>query len=272
MWWRWTWKTQWRPRPRTRHGGPYAHWLRQRLSDQKKLRFASIILSSPWGLADLEAVARAKPDAIILPKVASAAEIGAAQRGIALWAMIETPGAVLGLSAIAQAGATCLILGSNDLTKDMRGRAMPGRANLWAAMCLTVLSARAHALSAIDGTYNAIADAAGLAAACQQGRDFGFDGKSLIHPSQIEAANLAFAPDAEEIAAARRSWRPSRKIRTKAFWPWTDACWKSCMPKRRRGCWRWPMRSAADASVLSGRHRGRHAQARCGTSRGGGKA
>lgn len=160
--------------------------------------------SSPWGLADLEAVARAKPDAIILPKVASAAEIGAAQRGIALWAMIETPGAVLGLSAIAQAGATCLILGSNDLTKDMRGRAMPGRANLWAAMCLTVLSARAHGLSAIDGTYNAIADAAGLAAACQQGRDFGFDGKSLIHPRQIEAANLAFAPDADEIAAARR--------------------------------------------------------------------
>ena len=86
----------------------------------------------------------------------------------------------------------------------MRGRAMPARENLWAAMSQLVLSARAHGLTAIDGTYNDITDAAGLTASCAQGRAFGFDGKSLIHPGQIEAANQAFAPSPGEIAAALR--------------------------------------------------------------------
>ena len=103
-------------------------------------------LSSPWGIADLDAVAAAKPDAIILPKVTGAKDINAAQRGIRLWAMIETPRAVLNLSAIAEAGVTALLLGSNDLTKDMHGRPLPGRENLWAAMSLIVLHARAHGL------------------------------------------------------------------------------------------------------------------------------
>jgi len=167
-------------------------------------------LGSPWAEDDLKAVAKAGPDAIILPKVMDPAEIGAAQRGvdthlaIDIWAMIETPLGVLNAAAIAEAGASCLILGSNDLTKDMRGRAMPARENLWAAMSQLVLSARAHGLTAIDGTYNDIADAAGLTASCAQGRAFGFDGKSLIHPGQIEAANQAFAPSPGEIAAARR--------------------------------------------------------------------
>jgi citrate lyase subunit beta/citryl-CoA lyase len=161
-------------------------------------------LSSPWGAADLEAVAKARPDAIILPKVAGPADIAAAQGGTEVWAMIETPRAVLNIAAIAQSGAACLILGSNDLTKEMRGHTMPGRENLWLAMSQIVFNARAQGLTAIDGTYNAITDAAGFAAACQQGRAFGFDGKSLIHPNQIEAANRAFAPSAEEIAAARR--------------------------------------------------------------------
>jgi citrate lyase subunit beta/citryl-CoA lyase len=97
-----------------------------------------------------------------------------------------------------------LILGSNDLTKEMRARPQPGRENLWAAMGLVVLAARAHGLTAIDGTYNAIADEAGFAAACEQGRAFGFYGKSLIHPAQIEAANRAFAPSAAELEEARR--------------------------------------------------------------------
>lgn len=161
-------------------------------------------LASPWGAADLEAVAKARPDVIILPKVTAAAEIAAARSGPDVWAMIETPRAVLNVAAIAQSGATCLILGSNDLIKDMRGHTMPGRENLWAAMSQIVLSARAHGLAAIDGTYNEITDAAGLAASCAQGRAFGFDGKTLIHPGQIEAANRAFAPGPEEIAAARR--------------------------------------------------------------------
>jgi citrate lyase beta subunit len=161
-------------------------------------------LSSSWGADDLEAVAAARPDAIILPKVIGPAEIGAAQRGIAIWAMIETPRAVLNLSAIAETGVTGLVLGSNDLTKDMQARTLAGRENLWAAMSLVVLTARANGLIAIDGTYNAIGDAEGLMASCRQGRAFGFDGKTLIHPSQIEAANEAFAPDAEDIAQAQR--------------------------------------------------------------------
>jgi citrate lyase subunit beta/citryl-CoA lyase len=161
-------------------------------------------LSSPWGNADLEAVAKAGPDAIILPKIMRPDEIAAVQRGPQVWAMIETPAAVLALPAIAGAGAACLILGSNDLTNDMRGLPMPGRENLWAVMSQIVLNARAKGLAAIDGTYNDIADAAGLAASCAQGRAFGFDGKTLIHPGQIEAANRAFTPSPEDIAAARR--------------------------------------------------------------------
>lgn len=161
-------------------------------------------LSSPWGAADLEAVATVRPDAIILPKVTGPADIAAAQGGPELWAMIETPRAVLNIAAIAQSGAACLILGSNDLTNEMRGQTMAGRENLWLAMSQIVLHARAEGLTAIDGTYNAITDAAGLAAACRQGRAFGFDGKSVIHPDQIDAANRAFSPSPEDVAAARR--------------------------------------------------------------------
>jgi citrate lyase subunit beta/citryl-CoA lyase len=167
-------------------------------------------LASPWGIADLEAVAKARPDAIILPQVSGPGEIAAAQRGseaphgINIWAMIETPAGVLALPAIAQAGIRCLILGSNDLTKDMRGQAMPGRENLWAVMSQIILNARAQGLAAIDGTYNSIADTDGLIASCAQGRAFGFDGKTVIHPGQIEIANRAFAPSAEEIIAAQR--------------------------------------------------------------------
>ena len=108
------------------------------------------------------------------------------------------------LDAIATAGVSCLILGSNDLTKEMRAADAGARENLWTAMSLVVLHARAHGLDAIDATFNAIRDAEGFAASCAQGRAFGFDGKTLIHPGQIEAANRAFAPSAAEIAEARR--------------------------------------------------------------------
>ena len=165
-------------------------------------------LSSPQGHADLEAVARAHPDAVILPKVSSAADVGAAHRAIpssiAVWAMVESPKAMLHLDAIAGAGASCLMLGSNDLVKEMRAQPMPARENLWAAMSLIVTAARAHGLCAIDGTYNAMGDDAGFSASCVQGRAFGFDGKTLIHPGQIAAANRIFAPSAEEIENARR--------------------------------------------------------------------
>jgi len=165
-------------------------------------------LSSVFGHADLEAVAKAGPDAIILPKVSGAADAGAAHRvlpsSIALWAMIETPRAIFHLDAIASAGVSCLILGANDLTKEMRASEIPGRENLWAAMSLIVMQARAHGIDAIDGTFNAIHDGQGFAASCAQGRAFGFDGKTLIHPGQIEAANRIFAPSAEQLQDARR--------------------------------------------------------------------
>ena len=161
-------------------------------------------LSSPEGRADLEAVRRAKPDAILLPKIEGAADITAAGGDIPVWAMIETPKAVLNLSDIAAGGVTCLLAGTNDLLKSMRGQTLPDRRNLWAVLTGTVVAARAHGLCVIDGTYNDISDEEGFAQACVQGRAFGFDGKTLIHPSQIEAANRVFAPSPQEIALARR--------------------------------------------------------------------
>ena len=161
-------------------------------------------LSSPEGKADLEAAQEARPDAILLPKVEGAADIAAARGDISVWAMIETPKAVLNLAGIAASGAACLLLGTNDLLKSMRGQALPDRRNLWTVLTETVVAARAHGLSVIDGTYNNIRDEEGLAQACAQGRAFGFDGKTLIHPSQIEAANRIFAPSPDELAEARR--------------------------------------------------------------------
>jgi citrate lyase subunit beta/citryl-CoA lyase len=161
-------------------------------------------LSSPEGKADLEAVQRARPDAILLAKVESAADIAAARGDIPVWVMIETPKAVLDLSAIAASDGACLLLGTNDLLKSMRGQALPDRRNLWAVLTQTVVAARAHGLNVIDGTYNDIRDEEGFADACAQGRAFGFDGKTLIHPSQIDAANRIFAPSPDEIAEARR--------------------------------------------------------------------
>ena len=161
-------------------------------------------LSSPEGKADLEAVQRARPDAILLAKVESPADIAATKSDIPVWVMIETPKAVLNLSAIAASGAACLLLGTNDLLKSLRGQTMTDRRNLWAVLTQTVLAARAHGLSVIDGTYNDIHDQDGFAQACAQGRAFGFDGKTLIHPSQIDAANRIFAPSPDEIGEARR--------------------------------------------------------------------
>jgi len=160
-------------------------------------------LSSPWGHDDLAAIQAAKPDAILLPKVAGAADIAAARCDVPLWAMIETARAVLELGAIAASGATVLMIGTNDLLKDMRATPMPARENLWGVLTQAIIAARSHGLDAIDGTYNAIADQAGLAAECVQGRSFGFDGKTLIHPGQIDIANRIFGPGEQEIAAAR---------------------------------------------------------------------
>jgi citrate lyase subunit beta/citryl-CoA lyase len=160
--------------------------------------------ASAHGKADLQAVRAAAPDAILLPKVESAADIAAVKGAIPIWAMIETPLGILNLAAIAASGAQCLAMGTNDLLKAMRAQPAPDRRNLWSALSQTVIAARGHGLSVIDGTYNEIGDAPGFAESCAQGRAFGFDGKTLIHPGQIESCNRIFAPSAQDIAQARQ--------------------------------------------------------------------
>lgn len=156
---------------------------------------------------DLDTAIAAKPDAILLPKVHNSAEIGRVRhtvRDIPLWAMIESPAAVLNLTEIASSGVACLVLGANDLIKDMGGRHRADRANLAFVMAQMVLTARLHGIAALDGVHNRLDDEAGFAAACEMARDFGFDGKTLIHPAQIAPCHAAFVPSADEVEAARR--------------------------------------------------------------------
>jgi citrate lyase subunit beta/citryl-CoA lyase len=165
-------------------------------------------LDTPWGVADLEAVRAAPPDAVLAPKVGdasnAAAYVTALDGAAPLWAMIETCRAVLRLDEIAGVpGLEALVFGANDLLAEMRAAATADRAPLQAALGLTVMAARAHGLAVFDGVFNNFADAEGLAAECAQGAAFGFDGKTLIHPSQIAACNAAFAPSPAAVARAR---------------------------------------------------------------------
>ena len=168
-------------------------------------------LSTPWGEKDLAQVASAKPDAILLPKVSTPQDLQDVEQrlgdaAIAVWAMVETPLAILNIAGIAAAGdrLACLVMGTNDLIKEIRGVHMPDRLNLAAALGLAVLAARAHGLAIIDGVYNDIGKGEGFAAACAQAKNFGFDGKTLIHPSQIEPCNAVFAPSPEEMEEAKK--------------------------------------------------------------------
>jgi citrate lyase subunit beta/citryl-CoA lyase len=163
--------------------------------------------ATTWHEEDMAAMAAARPDAILLPKIFGPEDLVAAQAkadGVPLWAMIETPRAVLQVGQIADAGADCLMLGVNDLISALAGRHRPDRANLHTAMSLTVLAARAAGITALDGVHNALDDMTGFAKACAEARDFGFDGKSVIHPTQLAPAKAAFSPSLEEIATARR--------------------------------------------------------------------
>jgi citrate lyase subunit beta/citryl-CoA lyase len=166
-------------------------------------------LDSSWGADDLAAAAGIAVDAVLLPKVESPARVAeAASRlpeRIAIWCMIETPLGILNVHEIAAAPrAATLVIGTSDLTADLHAQVTPDRAPLIPALGLALLAARAYGLAALDGVHLDLADDAGFAALCRQGRSMGFDGKTLIHPKQIAAANAAFAPSDAEIAEARK--------------------------------------------------------------------
>ena len=172
-------------------------------------------LNTQWGLDDLKAFADTKADAILLPKVESASQI----REVAsllkqfnpvstmkIWAMIETPLAIFKLPEIASSHPMleALVLGTSDLVKDLHARHTPSRVETQTALSLSVLAARAHQLCVLDGVHLSLDDEDGLRQSCIQGRDMGFDGKTLIHPSQIALANQIFGPSLEEIDEARQ--------------------------------------------------------------------
>jgi citrate lyase subunit beta/citryl-CoA lyase len=173
-------------------------------------------LDTEWGKADIKAAAQANPDAILAPKVATAEDIRWLDEAIAedgasdktqLWVMIETPLSILNIKEIAAAAKSTrlagFVMGSNDLIKDFRAEPMPGRENLAACYTLTIAAARAYDLLVFDGVYNDIANAEGFVTETKQARAFGFDGKTLIHPSQVEPCNTIFAPPADAVAQAK---------------------------------------------------------------------
>lgn len=176
-------------------------------------------LASEWGRDDLVAVAAAGPDAILLPKIADRDDIAIAQdlaetagapAATRLWAMMELPVAVLNPLAIARAGEesgsrlAAFVMGTNDLAKDTGMRLVAGRAPMLGWLDNSVAAARAMGLVVIDGVHNDFRDDVGLEAECEQGRDLGMDGKTLIHPNQLAICNRIFSPNPDEVPAARR--------------------------------------------------------------------
>jgi citrate lyase beta subunit len=170
-------------------------------------------LATPWGEADIQAIAKSGADAILVPKVESAAQVthvvslldtADAPTDMAVWAMMETPKGMLRAEEIAGSHPRLglFVMGTNDLVKDMRARHTPMRLPMITALGIGMLAARAHGLAILDGVYNDIQDTAGFRAVCQQGLEMGFDGKTLIHPSQVEPCNEVFAPSAAELEMA----------------------------------------------------------------------
>ena len=174
-------------------------------------------IDTPWGVDDLRAAAEASPDAVLIPKVArpgdivNAARIYAAAGGAEetrMWAMMETPLAIFNVREIASVHAvarlSCLVLGTNDLLKESRASATGGRFAILPWLSMTLLAARAYGLDVIDGVYNDFKDEAGFRIECEQGRTLGMDGKTLIHPSQVEPCNEMFSPSPVEVEWSRK--------------------------------------------------------------------
>jgi citrate lyase subunit beta/citryl-CoA lyase len=172
-------------------------------------------LDTPWGMEDVEAAAAAQPDAILLPKVESAEMVNhlenlmdksGALATTAIWCMIETPRGVLRVEEIAGASKRlgALVMGTSDLVKDVHALHTPMRLPMLTSLSLCILAARAEGLAILDGVYLDLKDEEGFRNACLQGLELGFDGKTLIHPSQVEPANKVFAPDEAEVDLSRR--------------------------------------------------------------------
>ena len=172
-------------------------------------------IGTPWHDDDLRAVAAAGPAAVVIPKIDSvdavhaiekALEAGGAPDHTRIWAMLETPVAVLHAEAICTASErlTVLVMGTNDLAKELQAHHVPGRQPLLAGLGLCLLAARASGKVILDGVYNDIKNPEGFEAECVQGRDMGFDGKTLIHPSQLDPCNRVFAPAPEDVERSER--------------------------------------------------------------------
>lgn len=172
-------------------------------------------IGTRWHEEDLRAVAKAGPAAVVVPKINSAADVRTIERALEaagapehtkIWAMVETPIAMLHAEEIASSSErlTVLVMGTNDLAKELHAEHVPGRAPLLGGLSLALLAARAAGKEILDGVYNDVADLGGFQDECIQGRQLGFDGKTLIHPTQIEPCNNAFAPSEEEITLSRR--------------------------------------------------------------------
>jgi citrate lyase subunit beta/citryl-CoA lyase len=181
-------------------------------------------LGTEWHDDDLAAAAQAGPAGIVVPKVGSPDEVRGLVAAIEkagapdhtrLWAMVETPEAIFNVRELAAASdrLAVLVLGTNDLVKELYAEHVPGRAPLLTALSLSVLAARAAGVQVLDGVYNDVKDTDGFLAECRQGRELGFDGKTLIHPGQVEGANAAFAPSEQAVADARgliAAWEDGR--------------------------------------------------------------
>jgi citrate lyase subunit beta/citryl-CoA lyase len=177
-------------------------------------------VDTPWHADDLSAAADAAPDAILVPKVSNPETLELigrrlldmhSDRKIRIWAMIETPLAVFNILPIAaeakdsESRLSGFVMGTNDLAKDTRARMVPGRTPMLAWLSTCVAAARIYGIDILDGVYNDIGNADGFLAECRQGVELGFDGKTLIHPNQIEPCNKAFSPSADDVALARKT-------------------------------------------------------------------
>jgi len=172
-------------------------------------------LNTPWGYADLVAASTSGADAVLLPKTENVESVRQAQTvmaasgappDLAIWCMMETPRAMLNAEAIAGSSprVACFVMGTSDLTQELHARHLRDRLPMLTSLGLCLLAARAFDLAILDGVHLDLEDDAGYAQSCRQGRDLGFDGKTLIHPKQIAVANDVFAPSPEDVAWSRR--------------------------------------------------------------------